>query len=334
MRLDSVRELKKSLPTLLQRSLSAGRTVSAFAASDVRVARPGSNLPSFALGVGLGKKDYRLAVRLQNRHLERSALVDEIKRHARGEIDIRYVGRIYAMATPWYLKKQRPLLIGSSCGTVHRGFIVAGTLGCFVTKTNGNQPLILSNNHVLADENRYPRGGKIVQPGTLDRGNPASDKVAGLTSFVRLRLMPHVNLVDCAVARVDEDMEIDPTQLRGLGSLAGARRQVLDVGEKVHKVGRTTGVRHGRVTAIELDGVGVEYDIGVCSFDNQVEIEGTGTTSFSDSGDSGSLIVDEDLKACGLLFAGGDHGGRNGQGLTYANPIRAVFKALKIRLLT
>ena len=33
-----------------------------------------------------------------------------------------------------------------------------------------------------------------------------------------------------------------------------------------------------------------------------------------------------------LLFAGGDHGGSNGKGLTYANPIAAVFKALKVKL--
>jgi hypothetical protein len=59
----------------------------------------------------------------------------------------------------------------------------------------------------------------------------------------------------------------------------------------VHKVGRTTGVRHGRVTAFELDGVAVEHDIGVIAFDNQVEIEGAGNRSFSDAGDSGSLIV-------------------------------------------
>ena len=68
------------------------------------------------------------------------------------------------------------------------------------------------------------------------------------------------------------------------------------MGDVVHKVGRTTGVRHGRVTAFELDGVAVEYDIGVLTFDDQIEIEGSGTRSFSDAGDSGSLIVDDQMK--------------------------------------
>jgi hypothetical protein len=42
--------------------------------------------------------------------------------------------------------------------------------------------------------------------------------------------------------------------------------------------------------------------------------------------------VDEDLRAVGLLFAGSDQGGANGQGLTYANPIRLVLDALKVDL--
>ena len=86
------------------------------------------------------------------------------------------------------------------------------------------------------------------------------------------------------------------------------------------------------MTAFELDGVPVEYDIGVLSFDNQIEIEGSGQRSFSDAGDSGSLIVDDDMMAAALLFAGGDHGGSNGKGLTYANPIDAVLKALAVKL--
>ena len=31
-----------------------------------------------------------------------------------------------------------------------------------------------------------------------------------------------------------------------------------------------------------------EIDIGIISFDNQIEIEGAGSRSFSDAGDSGS----------------------------------------------
>jgi hypothetical protein len=331
MRLDSVRELKQSLPSQLNQTFAvraaAGKT------SDLAVVRAAAlkhDTPSYFLGVSArGKKNYRLAVRLQDRALEKSELVKRISARARGEVDVRYVGRIRARATPWYRSKQRPLLIGSSTGFLGDGFIMAGTLGCFVRSGSSKALYILSNNHVLADENRYPKGRPIVQAGELDGGSATTDRVATLTRFVRLETA-QANFVDGAIAKLNGSIQADVHKLKGIGTLAGQRDGDLEIGDVVHKVGRTTGVRHGRVTAFELDGVAVEYDMGVISFDNQVEIEGSGTRSFSDAGDSGSLIVDDDMKGAALLFAGGDHGGSNGKGLTYGNPIAAVMKALRV----
>ena len=333
MRLDSVRELKQLLPAHLNKTFAvraaAGKTANLAVA---RAASLASEAPSYFLGVSKkGKKNYRLALRLQDRALQKSELVDRIAARARGEVDVRYVGRIRARAKPWYQSRQRPLLIGSSTGFLASGFIMAGTLGCFVRSGSSSALYILSNNHVLADENRYPKGRPIVQPGALDGGSPSADRVATLTRFVRLD-PAKANLVDCAIAKLNASIQADVHKLKGIGTLAGPRGSGLQAGDVVHKVGRTTGVRHGRVTAFELDGVQVEYEIGVISFDNQVEIEGAGTRSFSDAGDSGSLIVDDQRLAAALLFAGGDHGGSNGKGLTYANPIDAVFKALKVKL--
>jgi len=333
MRLASVRELKLSLPAFLNKTFAvraaAGRTSSLAVASAASLGRAA---PSYFLGVSSHRtKGYRLAVRLQDRALERSELLDRISAKAKGEVDVRYVGRIRARAKPWYRSRQRPLLIGSSVGFLGTGFIMAGTLGCFVRSGSSAALYVLSNNHVLADENRYAKGGAIVQPGELDGGDRTADRVAKLTRFVRL-VPGQANLVDCAIASLNSSIQADVHKLKGIGTLAGVRSGDLQVGDVVHKVGRTTGVRHGRVTAFELDGVSVEYDIGVISFDNQVEIEGSGSRSFSDAGDSGSLIVDDQMQAAALLFAGGDHGGSNGKGLTYANPISAVLQALKVKL--
>ena len=120
--------------------------------------------------------------------------------------------------------------------------------------------------------------------------------------------------------------------LRGLGKLSGLGDAFLDEGTEVAKLGRTTGLTRGRVTAFEMDNVVVGYDIGNVRFDDQVEIEGAGDGPFSDGGDSGSLIVGRDKRGVALLFAGSDQGGANGQGLTYANPLRAVLDALKVEL--
>ena len=330
MRLDSVRALKQSLPVQLEKALvaraAATRTENAavaMAASRKRTA------PSYFLGIAAKSKgDYVLALRLQDRALQKTALVDEIHSRAKGEVEVRYVGKIRARV--WYRSRNRPLRVGSSTGFVPTGFIMAGTLGCFVRKGSSNALYILSNNHVLADENRHKIGKPILQPGTLDGGS-AGDAVAKLSAFVKLD-PAGTNLVDCAIAKLNAGIEADVSTLTGIGELSGVIARELEVHDVVHKVGRTTGVRHGRVTAIEVDGVTVEYDIGILSFDNQVEVEGAGTQSFSDAGDSGSLIVDDDVKAAALLFAGGDHGGSNGKGLTYGNPIRKVLSALKVKL--
>ena len=93
--------------------------------------------------------------------------------------------------------------------------------------------------------------------------------------------------------------------------LSKERAPFVDEGTEVAKLGRTTGLTRGRVTAFELDNVVVGYDLGNLRFDNQIEIKGAGEEAFS---------------------AGGDVGGSNGQGLTYANPLRTDLDKLKIDL--
>jgi hypothetical protein len=191
--------------------------------------------------------------------------------------------------------------------------------------------MILSNNHVLANENAAKKGDAIIQPGDLDRGRNPEDVVAALARFIRLK-KTGANFVDAAVAEVGEGIASDLTKITGLGKLAGLGPEFLDEGAAVAKVGRTTGRTRGKVTAFELDNIVVGYDIGDLRFDNQIEIEGSGSGPFSQGGDSGSVIVDSEKLAVGLLFAGGDSGGSNGKGLPYANPIHAVLIALKVQL--
>jgi hypothetical protein len=191
--------------------------------------------------------------------------------------------------------------------------------------------LILSNNHVLANENKAKKGDHILQPAVFDGGQEPEHKVGELHRFVRLK-KAGTNFVDCAVASIDGAIKFNHRTLTDLGKLSGLGDPVLAEEGKVGKVGRTTGTTKGRVSAFELDNVVVGYGLGFLKFDNQVEIEGAGSGPFSQGGDSGSLIVDAGNRAVALLFAGGDQGGSNGQGFTYANPIRAVLDALKVDL--
>jgi hypothetical protein len=78
---------------------------------------------------------------------------------------------------------------------------------------------------------------------------------------------------------------------------------------RVTKSGRTTGVTTGRITAIRVDGVTVNYGTlqnpVIGTFDNCVQIMGTTGRPFSDRGDSGSVILDASSgRPVALLFAG------------------------------
>jgi hypothetical protein len=330
MRLDSVRELKASLTgTLLAPMATAAAAPRSLNISTRRVSEAAGLHRTIALGVTPGAgNDFRLAVRVQRRVMEQSREIEAIRRQARGEINVRYVGRVVKRALPWHLRRNRPLRVGGSIGHVR---VTAGTLGCFVRDRAGGTALLLSNNHVLADENRGEAGDPVIQPGDLDGGKDPADRVGQLVRFVRLK-RSGANLVDCAVYTVDDALRYSPGQLTGLGRLGGVGPEVLDQNQEVAKVGRTTGVTRGRVTAFEIDNLVVGFDLGDLRFDNQIEIEGTGDGPFSDGGDSGSLIVTSDLHAVGLLFSGSDQGGADGQGLTFANPLRPVLDTLKVEL--
>jgi hypothetical protein len=341
MKLDSVRELKSTLPELIRQRFAQPEIARAAGVAVARAASAETALPTYALGVSHSKtKGFRLALRLQSRALEKSDLVDYFTERSKGEIDVRYIGRVSAGAkrvrakaqAAGFRSKQRPLMIGYSCGFQTPGFVMAGTLGCFVRKGTKGRVMILSNNHVLADENALPLNSPIFQPGLLDGGKAATDRVAKLTKFLRLRPAPFKNPADCAVATLDEGQTYDPIFITGVGNLVGVAPALPDVNERVHKAGRTTGTTHGRVTAFEVDGVTVGYDFGTAVFDNQIEIEGEGAGPFSMAGDSGSMIVDDSMRATALLFAGSDHGGSNNAGLTYANPFSVVLKKLGVKL--
>jgi len=284
---------------------------------------------TLALGIApVGRKDFRLAVRVQNRAFEGSRELAAIKKQAKDEVEMRYIGRVMKCALPWYRQRQRPLLIGCSIGHFK---ITAGTLGCFVQARAGGSLCVLSNNHVLANENRGTKGDAVVQCGVYDGGQVPDDTVAKLQDFVGLKRQG-ANEVDCAIAALEDSVLADRTKLHGLGKLAGLGEVFLNEGVPVSKIGRTTGLTYGRVTAFELDNVVVDFDTGAMRFDHQIEIEGAENEPFSDDGDSGSLIIGSDKRGVALLFAGSDQGGANGCGLTYANPLGLVLEALKVDL--
>ncbi|TQN41340.1 hypothetical protein FHU33_0707 [Blastococcus colisei] len=314
---DAARELKARI---LERLPSAVEASSAPGERD-------APWPWVAVGLSPTSAGARVAVRLQ-RNGDR-ALLPDLGRVAAEEVDVKVIGPVRSLSSPGELQRRvRPLRPGLS---VAHASVTAGTLGGFVRTASGLA--ILSNNHVLAASNAASAGDAVLQPGPSDGGRTA-DRVATLTGFQPMAA--GVNLVDAAVAALDEDVDVAPGDLPGGPLLATVPARLdVDPDEAVEKIGRTTGHTRGRITAVEVDGVAVQYDAlsspqGIYRFDDQIEIEGR-SGAFSAGGDSGSVIWrSRDRAPVALLFAGSETGGAAGTGVTFANPLSTVLAILDV----
>jgi hypothetical protein len=286
-----------------------------------------------ALGLTLvGPQSVHLAIRLVD-EADAALVLAGLDGTARAEVDVRVIGPVRPLSLPSpgsspeeLQQRVRPLRPGLS---ISHPAVSAGTLGGFVRLPGSDQLLVLSNNHVLAASDAAAVGDPTLQPGVADGGTPA-DQIGALSTFVPLSAEPG-NLVDAAAAALASDVGADPGAYPG-GPLAALVAAVddFDPDEEVEKVGRTTGHTRGRITAVEVDGVGVQYDEGLITFDDQVEMEGV-TGEFSAGGDSGSVIWrSRDRAPLGLLFAGSSTGGSAGGGVTFANPLATVLHELGV----
>jgi hypothetical protein len=319
---DLARELKAHLSARLARS---GGTVTASDAGGQPWARP-------ALGLApVGPDQAHLAIRLVAKE-DADVLLSGLDDAVLDEVDVRVIGAVRALSAPTpeeLQRRTRPLVPGLS---VAHPTVTAGTLGGFVRV--GGRLAILSNNHVLAAADAAAVGDPVLQPGPADGGDPTTDRVATLAAFERFTA-DRANRVDAAVAVVDAEVPLEPGRLPG-GPLVADPAEVDDVepDERVEKVGRTTGYTLGRVSAVEVDGVAVQYDQGLYTFDDQIEIDGV-AGAFSAGGDSGSVIWrSADRAPLGLLFAGSETGGRTGGGVTFANPMATVLSVLDLQWVT
>ena len=197
---------------------------------------------------------------------------------------------------------ERPVPIGVSTGHPD---ITAGTIGARVT--DGNAVYALSNNHVYANGNDASLGDAVIQPGTVDGGASPADDIGNLAAFEPIDFNGGDNTMDAAIALSSTaNLGNSTPSFGGYGTpsstIAGA-----SVGQAVQKFGRTTGLTVGEVSEINVTLTvcyeGFPFCTKSAKFVDQIAIiDGT----FSDGGDSGSLIVTNDANKnpVGLLFAG------------------------------
>lgn len=200
------------------------------------------------------------------------------------------VGKVGQLEAFSFTAKERPAPAGISCG---HAMVTAGTIGGYF-RDKSDHIVMLSNNHVLAAENKARVGQYIRQPGKYDRGR-GIDKIARLKAFKKI-YRGRSNVEDSAIASI-----ISTRYIRGgiktLGKIVGFNLKPT-INQKVQKVGRTTEKTTGKIIGLRAT-VYVRYSMGTVKFKDQIL-----TNAMSRGGDSGSILLDMEKNAVGLLFAG------------------------------
>jgi hypothetical protein len=209
----------------------------------------------------------------------------------------------------------RPVRPGCSIGNIE---ITAGTLGCIVVDKDTGLNVILSNAHVLTPDPRltdFPTEKRvIVQPGVFD-GGTIENHIANLLRNIPISETEE-NLVDCALAMpLSQDLISD--DIIDIGKITAVTDPVEYM--QVKKSGRTTSVTTGIIRDINAT-IKVGYGTFEATFRDQIV-----TDAMANPGDSGSLLLDMDNRAVGLLFAGSEF-------VTIHNKIANVINALNINI--
>ncbi|NER83952.1 MAG: hypothetical protein F6K42_31300 [Leptolyngbya sp. SIO1D8] len=140
--------------------------------------------------------------------------------------------------------KYTPLKGGISIGPCRSvgGYVFTGTLGAIVRDNVTNNPMMLSNFHVMCIDNGWSVGDDMAQPSRVDSGSCPSDVVGSLQ---RAAL---TNRVDGAIASISG--RSFHCSIVDIGDVAGTNTATL--GMAVRKRGRTTSLTYGTVDSVNL----------------------------------------------------------------------------------
>ncbi len=199
-------------------------------------------------------------------------------------------------------------------------YVTVGTLGAIVRDRSSGEALILTNFHVAAVDDGWSVGDDIAQPARNDGGNCPADRVGSLQRAVLS------SNVDGAVVSIEERPYA--CEILAIGDVKGSKAAA--EGAAVRKRGRTTELTHGEVISTDYSTT-IDFGDGLGSVtlvdQIRIAVDGSQSEMFGTSGDSGSVVVDDDGYLVGLYFAGNSSGTRG-----VANPIAKVLSELDIEV--
>ena len=325
MRLESVRALKKEL-----RAVAGGGALKFTGSIGPWV--------GVSIGIAYGKsaEDYKLAIRfrspvrlpfvervvLQHIHITRGVPLSEL--------DVQHTGPVSAIP----LAAAGPngnggLRIGSS---VSHKVTRAGTLGFFAEPTGGGTPLLVSANHVIGRLDNALNGDDIVHPG----GESTNPVVANFVKISERLRGGGEKRTDAASAKLTTN-NFDPRSLPN-GKRLQQPAASLEGISSVAKISDRSGETNGNIKSSDFDTFEVlsySHDLNFVKFEDQIEVESSSASvRFSNPGDSGAVVYDQDGHIIGLLFAETEQGGLFGNGFAYVNPIHRILSGLGVNPIT
>ncbi|MCQ6560068.1 S1 family peptidase [Paenibacillus mendelii] len=223
----------------------------------------------------------------------------------------------------FFRSRIRPVPGGTSIGRFRGTGGSTGTCGLIVIRNN--QLYMLSNNHVIIQDNQF--SATILQPGPADGGQLNNDVVGRSVQFVPFNLTGP-NFMDAAIAQPLSNSLLNPRYLVSTtGQLITPRGNLNSyaVGNRFYKSGRTTGLVFGTVESIGMQvNVGPYPELGgaFLQFRNQTVLAGPNNISLP--GDSGSVWMSGGFAAA-LNFAGS--GTRS-----ISTPIASVLSTFGLRV--
>lgn len=187
----------------------------------------------------------------------------------------------------------------------YSGMVYCATVANGILLVRRNGKICWSGN----SENRAKVNDPIYQPGPSD--SRRRQRIGRLRKFTRINKSN--NIQDSGIVEIDPELLkgnlVDPFYPIINESIAGFGDPKPNM--QVQKCGRTTGYTTGRVMG--MNGTfSVGYDFGVAKFNKCIIL-----SAMSKGGDSGSVILDMDMNAVGLLFAGSSR-------VTLANPMSLI----------
>ncbi|MDH6247767.1 IPT/TIG domain-containing protein [Mycobacterium sp. OTB74] len=234
------------------------------------------------------------------------------------------------------LARYEPLLGGISVAR-DTGLSATGTLGGIVRDSGTGELRGLSCAHIFVIGSTGQPGDPIEQPELPSSQQPNPANVIGTLLRSGFPTTPNplppgipVGFSDSAICTITRSAT---AEIVDIGLVNGTA--IPQLGDRVMKRGKTTGLTHGIVNGIHREMQGTNGNQTAFLEDQfEIQVDGTRSLVWSAAGDSGSLVVKEDtLEVVGLLWAGTtDHNGVPDGQFGYASDIDNVAADLGISL--